>query len=167
MLRGETSGGAGVRGNTRKLLDMDEKFRVTNGRRGKEEATVWECGRYKGKGSLHSHFKSHSLQYNSEWKNEEAPVYLSRNEMETIITQDSGMCLLVYRHPGTGGLRPELPSLCTDTAWAGMLWLQTQLPTETVKGVDSQATASPEPWMDSFFLEANIGGFCELVSKKE
>lgn len=42
----------------------------------------------------------HSLKYNSKWKREEALVYLSRNEMETIIMQDPGMCLLVYRHPG-------------------------------------------------------------------
>ena len=46
----------------------------------------------------------HLLQYNSKWndgKTEEAPVYLSRNKMETIITQDSGMCLLVYHRPST------------------------------------------------------------------
>ena len=32
--------------------------------------------------------------------------------------------------------------LCIDTARAVVLWLQTQLPTEMVKGVDSQAAAS-------------------------
>lgn len=56
--------------------------------------------------------------------------------------QDPGMCLLVYRRPGTGQRRPELSNFCTDTPRALMLWLQTQLPTKTVKGVDSHATAS-------------------------
>lgn len=56
---------------------------------------------------------------------------VSRNEMETIITQDPGMCLLVYRHPVTDRRRPERPSLCTDTAQAVMLWLQTQIATVT------------------------------------
>lgn len=45
MLKGKASGVAlgGVRGNTRKLLDMDEKCRVTNGRqRGSYSVRMWE-----------------------------------------------------------------------------------------------------------------------------
>lgn len=34
---------------------MDVNDRVTNGRGGREEATVCECEGYKGRGSLHSH----------------------------------------------------------------------------------------------------------------
>ncbi len=90
----------------------------------------------------------HSPQYNSKGEREEAPVYLSRKEMETIITQDPGMCLLVYRRPVTGQHRPEHPGVCTDSARAPMLWLQTRLPTKTAEGVDSQATGPPEPRWD-------------------
>lgn len=54
---------------------------------------------------------------------EEAPVCSTVNEMETLLMQ-------------------ELSSFCTDTALAAVLWLQTQLPTEAMKGVDSQAAAS-------------------------
>lgn len=40
MLKGEAFGRGDWGGSTRKLLDMDEKDRLTNGRGGKEEAMV-------------------------------------------------------------------------------------------------------------------------------
>ena len=127
-------------GNTKKSLDMDEQDMGGNGRRGKEEAMVWECERNKGRRGLVC-----SLWYNGNWgEREEAPVYLSRNVTETIITQDWGMCLRVHSHQTQARTsRQHLSSAAARDVMAANRLLK-----ETARGVDSQAAASLGSWAD-------------------
>lgn len=76
-------------------------------------------------------------------KKYEAPVYLGLVKMETIITQDSGMCLLVYRQTWPRTSKPLHRYSSGSDAVA-----KNSLPTEAAKGVDSHGTASlSNEWM--------------------